>query len=116
LNYLNLIKIFLISLICLFHLPFTAFSSQKDFKEPYYTNHDNWVNDPSRQKPPFLSDVQKETWVSPITKVKTSLHLYNLYDLNHNNQTFSLQGEVSMSWNGKILGWHGNEEEGMDRI
>ena len=112
-NYLNLIKIFLLSLICVFHLPYTAFSSQKDFKEPYYTNHDSWVSDPNRQKPPFLSDIEKETWVSPITKVKTSLHLYNLYDLNHNNQTFSLQGEVSMSWNGKILGWHGNEEEGI---
>ena len=112
-NYLNLIKIFLIYLICVFHLPYTAFSSQKDFKEPYYTNHDSWVSDPNRQKPPFLSDIQKETWFPPLTKVKTSLHLDNLYDLNHMNQTFSLKGIVSLSWNGKILGWHGDEEKGI---
>ena len=103
-------KFFIIFLLYLLS-PSVAYSSQIDLKKPYFTNHDIWVNDLNRQKPPFLSKAEREKWVPPLTKVKTFLHLYNLYDLNHNNQTFSLHGEISMSWNGKVLGWQGNEEE-----
>ena len=92
-------------------LPLLANSSIKDLKKPHFINHDIWINDPKRQKPPFLSDEQKEKWTPPFKKVKTTLHLYDLYDLNHNNQTFSLNGQVSMSYNGKLLGWQGNDNE-----
>ena len=88
-----------------------ANSFENNTNKPYLMNHADWINDPKRQKPPNLLGEQKEKWKPPLLKVKTSLHFNNLYDLNHKNQTFSLQGTLSFSWDQKIKGWHGDEDE-----
>ena len=56
LNYKNSYKIFIILLVSLMLLPLLANSSIKDLKKPHFINHNIWINDPKRQKPPFLSD------------------------------------------------------------
>ncbi len=92
-------------------IPSFSVASEEKLKFPYFVDHNSWVSDKIRQKPPFLSEEQKKDWKPPLLNIETSIHLDDLYDLNHKNQTYSLKGTLSLSWNGDIAGWHGDKSD-----
>ena len=91
-------------------IPNFCIATENQLKTPYEVNHNIWINDPKRQKPPYLQKNEAKDWKPPLNKVQTSINLDRLYDLNHKNQTFSLQGSVSLLWNGKLTWWQENND------
>ena len=92
-------------------IPNFCIAKENQLKTPYEVNHKFWINDPKRQKPDFLAIEKVKDWKPPLKKIQTLVHLDRIYDLNHKNQTYSLQGSVSLLWNGVLKGWSGKEYE-----
>lgn len=92
-----------------------AFACEKELKKPLFLSHDDWVNCSLRQKPPkenFVgTEEERRLWKPPFKKVDSSLYISELYELDHNSQTFRAQGAVSITWNGMINSWDGKRTE-----
>lgn len=96
---------------CIIFISYHASANIPISEQSKFIDHETWLIDPLRQKPPLLSDEEINSWKPPFLYVDSGIHIINLYDLNHKDQRYGLKADIWFQWSGDQKFWDGSSSD-----